>query len=91
MKETEKREYEVEKLGDTYRYVLKRGIETVYYGITKNKDKSEIGKENSDKNFTKMIFFPVPVNEQIAEEWQKLSIKSYFQRTKGKTPEYHKN
>lgn len=91
MKKNEEKEHDVEKMRDTYRYVLRRGKEVVYYGITKSNNKSEVEKENSNKNFIKISIFPTPVNKKVAEEWQKVCIKSYFQRTKGKIPEYNKN
>lgn len=72
-----------------HKYVLRKGREVVYKGITRDPERRE-EEHRDDKNFSKMNTIGRAVTKKSAEAWEEQSLKSYRKSHKGKNPKYNK-
>lgn len=74
---------------DTYRYELKDGRQTVYFGISNGpKDRLE-EHARDDKNFTRMNVVGPAVSEDSAHRWEAERLAVYRKNHGGKNPKYN--
>lgn len=75
---------------DTKKYVLKRGNEVVYVGITNDPERRET-QHRQEKAFDKMELVGRPCTRESAEQWEEDRIATYMRNHGGLTPKYNKN
>jgi hypothetical protein len=77
------------KKKDTFKYKLKNGRKTVYYGITNNTRRREAEHRNT-KIFGKLVKIGKACTKASAKAWERNILKKYRSYHKGKNPKYNK-
>lgn len=77
------------KKRDTYRYKMKDGNQTVYFGITDNFTRRKQEHKTDGKKFSKIETIGPKVTRDSALKWEKESIEKYKRKHKGKKPKYN--
>ena len=74
---------------NTTKYLLTKGNEIVYVGITNDPERRE-AEHRQDKNFDKMRIVGAKSTRSGAEQWETNRIETYRGNHKGSTPKYNK-
>lgn len=78
-----------QKERDTSRYLLKKGNEIVYIGITDDPKRRESEHKSEGKKFAKMEKVGPAVTRDSAFKWESERIKKYKKSHSGKSPKYN--
>ena len=74
---------------DTYKYKLKSGRKTVYYGITNNLGRRE-AEHRKTKSFGSLVKIGIVCTKKSAEFWERNVLRKYRSYHKGRNPRYNK-
>ena len=79
------------KKRDTAKYVLKKGNEIVYVGITNSIERRESEHKAEGMDFSSISKIGKKTTREAAENWEAERIRTYMDNHNGNTPKYNKN
>jgi predicted GIY-YIG superfamily endonuclease len=79
------------KKRDTYRYTLKDGNKTVYYGSTNDIDRRISEHKSDGKKFTHYKIEGPKVSNESSNNWEAEKLEKFRKSHNGENPKYNKS